>query len=174
MLGGMSVVLVAAASLLAAAVSPLLPTQGAGALVRHQMEGLAHPLDQKKSTLRTHIGLVREGIQTAFTKPLGSGSGAASLAGAKFGSGTFVTEADPSNAAVAWGIPGLLAYLVVAAAGLRTAYRQARLRRGGLELAVLGLLIVSFLQWLNGGYYAVSLLPWLALGWLDRDSEALT
>jgi hypothetical protein len=35
----------------------------------------------------------------------------------------------------------------------------------------LGLLVVMVLQWLNGGQYAVALLVWLTLGWLDRTTE---
>jgi hypothetical protein len=29
-------------------------------------------------------------------------------------------------------------------------------------------LVITLLQWLNGGQYAVAFLVWLVLGWVDR------
>ena len=91
-----------------------------------------------------------------------------SVAGSKFGADQKLTEYDPSNLAVAAGLPGLLAYIAVAVLGFRQAYRLARARPEPLFLAVLGVLVALFTQWLNGGLYAISMLPWLALGWADR------
>jgi hypothetical protein len=66
------------------------------------------------------------------------------------------------------GLPGLIAYLVVLFAGMFRVYGIARLRRDDLALAALGVVTVTALQWLNGGQYAVAVLPWLVLGWADR------
>ena len=68
------------------------------------------------------------------------------------------------------GLPGLLAYTVVFVVGFRRAYRRARSSEP-LAAAALGVLVVTLFQWLNGGQYAVALLPWLILGWLDRPLE---
>ena len=144
-------------------------TSGTAApFVDRQLEGLANPLDAEKSTASAHYGYLVEGIGSAFTDPIGHGLGVISVAGSKFGSDEKFTEYDPSNMAVAAGLPGLLAYLAVAVLGIRQAYRLARARPGPLALAALGLLIALFTQWLNGGLYAISMLPWLALGWADR------
>jgi hypothetical protein len=93
------------------------------------------------------------------------------IAGTKFGGESLGTEADPSNAAVAVGLPGLIAYVFVLVAAFRKAYALARERGDATSLVALGLLVVMVLQWLNGGQYAVALLVWLTLGWLDRTTE---
>jgi hypothetical protein len=140
--------------------------------VAHQIDGLRDPLDQKSSTLGEHATLVTGGISQALTHPLGQGIGKVTIAGSKFGGTWANTEADPSNAAVSMGVAGVVTYAVVAIAGFRRAYQRAVQRRDGLALAGLGILVVTFLQWLNGGQYAVVLLPWLVLGWLDRPVAA--
>jgi hypothetical protein len=42
-------------------------------------------------------------------------------------------------------------------------------RRDALSAAVLGVLIVCLGSWLNGGYYALSPLVWLLIGWIARE-----
>jgi hypothetical protein len=140
-------------------------------LVAHQVEGLANPLNSEASTAHIHLQLVEEGLESGLANPLGHGTGAVTLASAKLEGTDRGTEADPSNVAAALGIPGLLAYLAVVVLGFRRALVRARLRRDALSIVVVGLLTVTLLQWLNGGLYAVSLLPWLALGWLDREES---
>jgi hypothetical protein len=148
-------------------------TSGTAApFVDRQLEGLANPLDAEKSTATAHYGYFVEGVRAAFTDPIGHGLGVISVAGSKFGGDAKLTEYDPSNMAVAAGLPGLLAYLAVALLGLRNAYRLARARPGPLALAAFGVLLVMFTQWMNGGLYAISMLPWLALGWADRQGAA--
>jgi hypothetical protein len=141
------------------------------ALVQHQVQGLENPLDSSSSTLGLHTTLVFDGLKRALHDPLGSGTGAVTIAGTKFGGQSLGTEADPSNAAVALGLPGLIAFLVVLGSALRKAYDLALRRRDACSLVALGLLMVMVLQWLNGGQYAVALLVWLTLGWLDRTTE---
>jgi hypothetical protein len=49
--------------------------------------------------------------------------------------------------------------------------------RDRAALAVMGLLVVTLGQWLNGGYYAISPLLWLLVGWSNRlwlDRRALS
>lgn len=146
---------------------------GAGpteALVTHQVRGLADPLDRSSSTLGVHFSQVVNGLRAVRDEPLGVGVGTVSLAAVKFGGELRGTEADPSNVAVALGLPGLAVYLVILVVGFRGAYDLARRRRDALSLAAVGVLAVTALQWLNGGQYAVALLPWLVLGWVDRSA----
>ena len=140
------------------------PTAG---LVSHQLEGLSQPLNSSDSTLGLHFTETLSGLKTSFSQPLGHGTGSITIAASKFGGSAHATEVDPGNVGVAMGLPGLLAYLVVAVTGLTVAYRLASSRRDFLSVAVLGILCVTFLQWLNGGEYAVAWLPWLTLGWAD-------
>jgi hypothetical protein len=143
-----------------------------GALLSHQVQGLADPLDPQASTAGLHLTMIENGLKQAFTHPAGQGVGAVTIANSTFG-GSLVkgTEADPSNASVAMGLPGLIAYLVVAVAGLLRVYRLAAVRRDGVALAALGVVTLTGLQWLNGGMYMVAILPWLVLGWADRREQ---
>jgi hypothetical protein len=158
--------------LLPYAVTRVVGTDYAGSsspLVTRQVEGLQNPTDPDASTLGSHISLLTAGIRSARAEPIGRGSGAVTLAGTKFGGAEASTEADPSNAAVAWGIPGLIAYLVISISGLLRGYQLAFIRRDWLAPAALAILILMLSQWLNGGQYAVAFLPWLLLGWIDRS-----
>lgn len=140
------------------------------ALVSHETQGLADPFNSESSTALGHVSLVLNGIRSAFSNPVGHGVSAVTIAGSKFGGVNQNTEADPSNAAVALGLPGLLAYLVVLVAGIGLVYRNAARRRDALANAGLAVVIATTLEWLNGGQYAVAFLPWLVLGWADRPA----
>ena len=140
----------------------------ASSLVAHQVKGIADPFGSE-STGTGHLSQLVNGLTSAFTHPLGAGTGAVTQA-AKLGGTTYGTEADPSNAAVGLGLPGLIAYLCVAITGFLTVYRAAARRRDALATAALIVLLVTTLEWLNGGQYAIAFLPWLVLGWADRPS----
>jgi hypothetical protein len=144
-------------------------TGSSSPLVERQVQGLRDPTNPDFSTLGAHWSLLIDGVRSARHEPVGQGTGAVTLAGLKFGGANAATEADPSNAAVAWGIPGLLAYFVILAAGLVKGYRLAFARRDWLATAALAIVILTTSQWLNGGQYAVAFLPWLLLGWIDRN-----
>ncbi len=166
-------VLVALVPVLASQVPGLQVQSARGKLTTHLVVGLANPLNTKDSTLRRHLDLLRAGLTTAVTNPVGSGLGAISLAGIRFGTQTANTELDPSNAATGLGLPGLVTFLIVFVAGFGAAYRVARARRDALALAALGILCVTVFQWLNGGQYAVAYVVWLVLGWFDRQTIEL-
>jgi hypothetical protein len=138
-------------------------------LLAHQLQGLANPFGAA-STLPLHIAILMNGLRSSLSAPLGLGVGAVSIAASHFGGVTAGTEVDPGNAAVALGIPGLALYLLIAAAGLWRAYELARSRRDFLSVTLLGVLLVTALQWFNGGQYAVAWLVWLAFGAVDAAS----
>jgi hypothetical protein len=138
------------------------------ALAQHQLQGLANPLSSKDSTLGIHFSEMVKGFKSSITNPLGHGTGAVTIAASRYGASAQGTEVDPSNMGVALGLLGLLAYTVTAAVGLWTAYRVAAWSRSWWAVASLGLLVVTLLQWTNGGQYAVAWLPWLVLGRADR------
>jgi hypothetical protein len=140
---------------------------GTSSLTEHQVEGLSDPFG-KKSTLGGHFELIVKGVSQAATNPVGSGVGATTIAAKKFNGTAAGTEADPGNAPTAAGVVGLVLYLLVAIYGIRRSYQLAALRRTMPAIAALGIILVTFLQWLNGGQYAIIPLPWLLLGWVDR------
>lgn len=152
------------------AVAPSFGGSSASVLLSHQVEGLANPFNSRSSTLRGHLGLAQQGVATAFRDPLGLGIGTTNIASKRFSSTTQqLTEADPSNIAVGVGIPGLLLYVVLVVTAFIAAYSLARGRRDVLALAALGVVTVTFLQWMNGGQYAIAPLAWLLLGWIDSS-----
>jgi hypothetical protein len=152
------------------AVSPSKSEHSAtSSLEAHQVEGLSEPFG-KKSTVGGHLELIVKGISQAAANPVGRGVGATTIAAKKFNGTAAGTEADPGNAPVAAGVVGLVLYLLVAVYGIRRSYQLAALRRTMPALAALGIIVVTFLQWLNGGLYAIIPLAWLLLGWVDAAS----
>lgn len=150
-------------------------SQASSALVSRQVSGLSDPFNPKTSTLPIHIDALLTGLRDGLRQPLGRGLGVITLAGAKFGPGDDEstggsTDVDPSNVALAMGLPGLIVYGTVVGFALTMAFRRARHERSYLALTVLGVALVTLFQWLSGGNYAVAPLPWLLLGWLDRRS----
>lgn len=158
--------------LLALAVSRIDPGNVGGArtsaLVSRSVSGLSDPFDPNVSTLPVHIEALVGGLSEAVRNPVGNGVGVITIAADRFGdSENASTDVDPSNVAVAMGVPGLVTYAIVVLLAMRMAFHRARNRRDYLGLAALGIALVTSLQWLNGGSYAVAPLPWLVLGWLD-------
>jgi hypothetical protein len=157
--------------LLVLGISRFAPTStGTGtvaALEQHQVQGLSNPLDPQSSTLLVHLNLVTHGIKTAFSDPIGRGTGVITKAGSKFGGASRQTESDPSNLAVALGLPGLVAYIVVFVLAFRTVYSVAVRRQDRLARVALAIVTLIAFSWLIGGAYAVAPLPWLAMGWAD-------
>lgn len=137
-------------------------------LTAHQTGGLSKPFGHE-STLDGHLEEMVNGVKSAVTRPLGQGVGAITLAASKYGGTVAGTEVDPGNAPVAAGFIGLVLYLVIAWCGLSAAYRLARARRTIPTIAALGIVSVTFLQWLNGGQYMIIALVWLTLGWIDAE-----
>jgi hypothetical protein len=139
-------------------------------IAARQVQGLRNPTDPNVSTLHSHIDLVEHGLRSARVEPFGKGTGAVTIAGKKFGGVSSGAEADPGNAAVAWGIPGIVVYLVILFEAIRRGYRLAVVRRRyWVAPAAFAIIVLTTFQWLNGGHYAVAFLPWLLLGWIDRS-----
>jgi hypothetical protein len=136
-------------------------------LVAHQVSGIVHPYDSSSSTLVLHSGLVEEGIVASLHNPLGLGTGHTNAA-AKLGTTGFTTEMDVSDAFVSLGPLGGLLFVLVIVAGLANLARLYWRRRDPLVLAAGGMLVVALGQWLNGGFYLVSAVVWLLIGWTAR------
>lgn len=153
-------------------------SRGAGSgsdLASHQIGGLTDPLNPESSTLLLHFETVREGIGTSLQNPLGLGTGSANQAtgisrnrdnpGSTDIDIPGSTDIDISNEFVALGPAGGLIYVSVIVLAFALAVRTY-FRGNDLALPVVGVLIVALGQWLNGGFYALSPLVWLLVGWL--------
>jgi hypothetical protein len=161
------IVLVLGLSLL----GPRFGEDNVGVLVERQVSGLSDPLNPGESTLGQHGNLVVRAVQGAITTPTGQGTATITIAGKKFGESQ-AGDMDAADAAIAFGVVGIYAYVMLCwRLGLR-AYTVAVRRRDWLALAALGVGIVSSLQWLNGGLYTIGPLAWMTFGWLDRRANA--
>lgn len=139
--------------------------------VRHQISGLAHPLNSKQSTAALHVNALISGIRSGITDPLGHGTASVTLASDTFGATSRSTENDISNVFVALGLPGGLIFVAILVSVFRRAGRLALRNRDLNSLSVLGVLIVTSGEWLNGGFWALAPLIWLLIGHLVAETS---
>jgi hypothetical protein len=135
----------------------------------HQLSGITDPTGAN-SSLPGHLAATRKGIVQGFTHPLGHGSGSVNLASSKYTSNNTLhgTEFDPGNMGIAFGVSGIIIYLMMLRNVLSSAYRLARERKDALGLFVIGLVSATLFQWTNGDLYSVCWLVWLFLGFTDK------
>ena len=138
-------------------------------LILHQVQGLMNPFDASQSTLQLHQQLVTNGFLGSLAHPLGFGTASTNLAGQKAGATTNSAEVDYIDAFVSLGLIGGAAFLTIV---LLSLWRSASLGLSKRSLTALGaaaILVVTFGQWLNGGYYALSPVVWLVVGWTNKE-----
>jgi hypothetical protein len=142
-------------------------------LLSHVAEGLAHPLDPNRSTLVAHWLLLRDGVGDSIAHPLGFGTAATNIASEKLGSPDRPrkTEVDISNAFVSLGPLGGVLFVIIIGVVFQRVADAYRRTRDPLLLAVVGLLVVTLGQWLNGGHYALAPLTWLLVGYAAAGRE---
>lgn len=133
-------------------------------LAQHQVSGLTNP---QQSTLPLHIALLKQGLRDGFHNPFGQGASFGTVAADKFG-GPHGSESDIVDIFDGGGPAAGMAYLALVAIALLGAGRLARRDPSFRHLAWLGILVVSFDQWANGGLYVVSTLVFLSLGGLSN------
>lgn len=167
-------VLVALTWGVAAQVDPdSLGESGAQGLVRRTVIGIGHPFDDDRSTANLHFESLRDGVEEAFTTPLGHGTGSTTRAAARFGDRARFTEWDVSDAAVAFGIVGLVLVVFVSVAAFVRVGTQAWSTPDLVNLAVLGIMIVLLRHWWNGGHYFLAPFLWVLVGSVDRPVRVL-
>lgn len=151
--------------------------QGGNDLVQRQVGGVTEPFSEK-STVGLHWQLLVDGVTDGFTQPLGSGTGSTGRALGKSqvaasGGGSEAkptTEVDLSDMFRSFGLAGGLIYALIIV-GVAVAVLRAYGRGHVLALAIAGLLICTFGQWMTGGHYALAPLTWLLVGWLAARSS---
>lgn len=145
---------------------------GAMAGVRRVVVVLHDPLasnqENTDNTLQLHWDNAEFGFRRAFEHPQGSGTGTTSLAGEHFGGRRLSTDLDISDAGLSFGVLGLALTVAVVLVGLWFAIRVALWGRTFERVALVGVLIVSFGTWFQGGHYVMTPLLWLLLGRADR------
>jgi hypothetical protein len=136
-------------------------------LISHEAGGLGDPLNPNQSTVQIHLTQIAAGFALAFSHPLGLGTASTNLAG-KVSSISVGAEVDIPNQFISLGVLGGVLYLAIVVVTLAAACRLAMRRRDVVSLATVGVLVVCFGQWLNGGYYALAPLVWLLIGSIGR------
>jgi hypothetical protein len=153
------------------------PQSAAQLSITHQVGGLTHPLDEKKSTAGLHGSMFLIGLSRGLTNPLGMGLGAATLGSGKFGgdeSSAGSSEVDISDVYSSLGLVGGLIYSFLAFLIVRAALEYSQSAPKEIGLPVLGLLVATGGSWLALGQYGMTPLVWLLIGVLSRaQADAL-
>jgi hypothetical protein len=140
---------------------------------QHQVDGLEHPLDSKRSTAVAHAGMFVGGFVKGLSSPLGHGLGWVTMA-EKLGGGTTEagsTEVDISDTFVSMGLIGGLLYLYIVYLVIRQALAFGRTAPKYLGLPTLGILAALGGSWIALGQYAIGPLVFFVIGTLSRHSS---
>jgi hypothetical protein len=145
---------------------------GAQAGVRRVIVALHDPFavnhENTDNTLQLHWDNAKFGVRRAFEHPQGYGTGTTGIAGEHFGNRSTSPDFDISDAGLAFGVVGLALAVAIVLVGLWFAVRVALWRRTFDRVALVGVLVVSFGAWFQGGHYVMAPLLWLLLGRADR------
>jgi hypothetical protein len=145
---------------------------GAQAGLRRVIVALHDPFAEHSqntdNTLQVHWDSAKFGVRRAFEHPQGFGTGSTGIAGEHFGGHSISTDFDISDAGLAFGVLGLALAVAIVVVGLWFGVRVALWRRTFERVALVGVLIVSFGAWFQGGHYVMAPLLWLLLGRADR------
>lgn len=140
------------------------------ARVEYQLSGLGDPLNREHSTVTLHAELLVDGVRSGMTDPVGRGSGVTNNAIRRFGpggenaAGFSNTEIDVSNAFVSLGLFGGIAFVVLTLIAFSASVKAYLAERDAVTLAIFGVLVATFGNWLSGGHYAVTPVIWILLG----------
>jgi hypothetical protein len=152
--------------------------RNAAIFVDHQVEGLTNPLGSDRSTAVKHAGLVEIGLTSGFRNPIGQGLGSTTIAGRRFSQGgtdsedgTFSTELDFTNIIVSTGFVGGILYIILMGRMSWVIIKLWDIRRSSTSLEWIAIAVVTFGNWLQGGYYAPSILIWSCFGIMDKLLE---
>jgi hypothetical protein len=157
-----------------------LAAKSSNPLIAHQGAGLANPTDPSSSTLLLHLNLMKSGFRDGISHPLGSGTGATTIASQKLAgasnstdatqSTSQTTETDVTNSLIALGFPGPIFLLAIAFLVFRRSFSRYFGDHHPASLAAVGILLATFGGWLNGQEYAVAPLTLFVMGWAAHPS----
>ena len=137
----------------------------ASAAIAHDTNGLAHPLDQRYSTVGLHSQEIVLGTIEAIKHPIGYGIGETTGASRFSNTGqTLMTEFDLSDSFVDLGVPGGLIYLAIFGLGLLLAYRYSEFGAPDLRIAIVIFFAADAGSWMYTGEYGNVPILWFLLG----------
>jgi hypothetical protein len=139
----------------------------------HVVQGLANPLDDKKSTAGAHAGMFTSGILVGFTNPVGYGLGSTTLGAGKFadsaGATTGSTEIDISDAFMAMGVVGGVCFLLMIYQTGRYLLEYLTYGNKQMGYCLAGIFAAMFGSWLGQGRYAMAPLMCFLIGFLAKQ-----
>ena len=153
------------------------PASASQAASQHQIEGLAHPLEAKHSTLGLHASEFVYGLKQGFTYPIGNGLGATTIGAGRFGGSSEAahgSEVDVSDAFITSGVVGGLLYLLVIGLTCQRALVFGRIAPKELSLPILAMLASLAGIWMAIGQYSIAPLTWFIVGSLSRQQTPKT
>ena len=113
--------------------------------------------------------MIAAGLQESLKYPFGVGTVATNIVGARSGVHLSGTEVDFLDAFIQLGLLGGVLFMIVIVSVLRRVVGLYLRTSDVVMFALVGVLVVSLGQWLNGGYYAVAPLIWFVIGWICRE-----
>jgi hypothetical protein len=137
--------------------------------IAHLSGGLAHPFDERYSTVGIHQGMFIRGIGSSLTSPLGHGLGSTTGASSKFSesSDQFGSEIDISDMFIILGPVGGLLFIVIVVLTFRSALTYVRQTKLHVGLPVVAILTATVGSWLISGQYSTSALICFLIGALN-------
>jgi len=138
-----------------------------GGLLAHQINGLAHPFDQRYSTGQSHFQQIINAFGASIRNPLGFGLGATTLAATKFGASAMSAELDIPNVFLSGSLIAGLLYVVILFRTFRAGASLVFRHKHIVDVLAFATVAVTFGQILNGGLYSLMPFVWMFIAWID-------
>ena len=134
--------------------------------IAHLSGGLAHPFDERHSTLGIHQGMFLGAIGNSLSAPLGRGLGATTGAATKFSesSDQISSEVDVSDMFIILGPVGGIVYIIIFILALRSALAYLQRTNPAVGLPVAAILTATIGAWLISGQYSTAALVFFLIG----------
>ena len=140
------------------------PANSAVVATGRQLSGLREPFSDESSSATTRIDVSARAVVGAFSRPFGVGSASVTRAAARLDGTAVGGEGDIARVALAWGLPGLLAFGVVGVALVRQMVSARKSSAADVGVIAIAVAAGALLQWVNPRFYAVSPVVWLVFG----------
>jgi hypothetical protein len=139
----------------------------------HVIQGLANPLDTKKSTAGAHSDMFFLSILSGIEYPVGYGLGSTTLGAGKFSGGEQVaigsSEIDISDAFLCTGVSGGVCFLLMIFYTFRYLLEYQMYGQELLKIFLIGIFAAMLGSWIGQGRYALAPLMCFLIGFLAKQ-----
>ncbi len=135
-------------------------------ILQHHAKGILNPGD---SSLQGHVVMMFSGIfMGTVQNPFGWGIGSTTLAAARANTMVAEMEVDFTNIFLSMGVVGGVLYLCIIGSIMKRAFNFWRAQRSFIAMAILGICLVQFTNYLRGLHYSLVILVWFTFGALEN------